>query len=103
MQYESKPVSAAEEPKRSPVDTSIQGVAKAVNELTDSFGRTYERLNYPGFVSVLGAILVFVPLALSKTVFVNTPIEEQKLYVFSGVGFVVIGAFWITIQNLLIY
>jgi hypothetical protein len=39
-------------------DKTIESVAHAVNSLARPFAETYEKLNYPGYVSVLGAILV---------------------------------------------
>ena len=84
-------------------DDSIKLITDAVNELSYSFGGIYERLNYPGFVSVLGAILVFFPLFLRKLPILNLTNDEQKLYVIVGALFVVLGAVWITIQNILIY
>jgi hypothetical protein len=90
-------------PDPNAVDKSIGGITASVNALTESFTKTYERLTYAGFVSVFGAILVFVPLVLGKTPFISATIEEQRLYVLSGVIFVLVGASWMTIQNLLIY
>jgi hypothetical protein len=84
-------------------DESITRIASAVNILTENFGRTYERLNYPGFVSVLGGLLVFLPFCLGRLVLVSITFEEQQLYVVSGGLFVIIAAAWITIQNVLIY
>lgn len=84
-------------------DESFSRISSAINELSESFGRNYERLNYPGFVSVLGAILVFTPLILRSIPFVNVTMEEQRLYVVSGVAFVILAAIWISVQNLLAY
>jgi hypothetical protein len=84
-------------------DSSIERITSAVDKLTESFGQTYERLKYAGFVSVLGAILVFVPLAMKNIPLVHIDVEEQRLYVTAGVGFVLIAAAWISLQNLLVY
>ena len=80
-------------------DESIKSITEVVNELSENFGRTYERLNYPGFVSVLGALLVFVPLLLRR----GYTVGEEILFVASGVLFGFFAACWISIQNLLIY
>jgi hypothetical protein len=97
----------AEEPKSKDTsgitDDSINRIILSVNNLSEGFGRIYERLNYPGFVSVFGAILVFVPLFLGKLPLLGLSTEEQKVYVIIGALFIVIGASWITIQNILIY
>jgi hypothetical protein len=84
-------------------DDSIKRITSAVNELSEKFGGVYERLNYPGFVSVFGAILVFIPLFLGKLPLFGLTFDEQKLYVIVGTSFVALGAIWITIQNALIY
>jgi len=84
-------------------DVSITRIASAVNALTEDFGRTYEKLNYPGFVSVLGGLLVFLPFCIGRFAFTSISIKEQRLYVFSGALLVVLAAAWINIQNFLIY
>jgi uncharacterized membrane protein len=81
-------------------DKTIAGIAGVVNGLSEGFGRSYERLNYPGFVSVLGAVLVFSPLVLGRLAFA---VPEPRLYVVAGVLFVLFAACWISIQNVLIY
>lgn len=85
------------------VDISIGGITNSVNALSESLSKTYEKLNFAGFVSVFGAILVFVPLVLGRTPIISASPEEQRLYVVSGVVFVLVGALSIAIQNLLIY
>ena len=74
------------------VDNAIGGITRSVNALTESFSNTYEKHNYAGFVSVLGAILIFVPLVLGRTPSITFRFEEQRLYVLAGVVFVLIGA-----------
>lgn len=84
-------------------DESINLITNAVDNLSQTFGRNYERLNYAGFVSVFGAILVFLPLFIGKLPVFSLTTEERTLYVVVGAIFVALGAGWITVQNVLIY
>jgi hypothetical protein len=72
-------------------DDSIKVITSAVNDLSKTFGSVYERLNFSGFVSVFGAILVFFPLFFGKLPFFSFAIDEQQLYVTAGTMFVVLG------------
>jgi hypothetical protein len=84
-------------------DDSIRVITSAVNDLSETFGRVYQRLNFSGFVSVYGAILVFFPLFFGKLPYFSFTIDEQQLYVAAGTMFVVLGAVGIIIVNTLIY
>jgi hypothetical protein len=84
-------------------DESIKGITSAVNDLSKTFGDIYARLNYAGFVSIFGAILVFLPLFLGKLPLFDLTTEERTLYVFVGTVFVTMGAAWIAIHNVIIY
>jgi len=84
-------------------DAAIESVAKAVNALTKPFAETYERVNYPGYLSVLGAALVVLPLLSNGLPWLQLTPDDQRLYVVAGAAFVIVAGAWISLQNVLIY
>src|SRR2546423_10303806 len=82
---------------------AVDQTMNVVNHLAEGFGAIYARLNYPGYVSVLGAILIFWPLATRRIPGIEMEQKEQLLYVISGAFFILLGAAWLSVQNLLIF
>ena len=71
-------------------DETIESVAKVVDSLTKPFAETYEKGNYPGYLSVLGALMIFIPLLSNGFRLFTLSTESQRLYVIVGAALIVI-------------
>ena len=101
-------ITAPHDPRRpeeidASVDNSISRIADTIEHLNKAFTKSYTALNYAGFVTVAGMVLVTISLALGKIPFLNLTFDEQKLYVLVGAGFVLLGMVAISLKNLFIY
>lgn len=85
------------------LDHVLGPITEVVNSLSRPFTHTYDKLNYPGFVSVFGAVLVFLPLVVTLSTLSELSFDETRLFILTGASFVLTGAAWISFQNLLTY
>lgn len=84
-------------------DPTVASIAAAVSAITRPFADIYEKANYPGYISILGATLAVLPLLSNIVPWLRLDHDAQRLYLFAGASLVVVAGAWICLQNLLAY
>ena len=84
-------------------DPTVKSIADAVSAITKPFAEVYEKVNYPGYISILGAALAVLPLLSNVVPWLHLDTEGQRLYVYAGITLVIAAGAWICLQNLLVY
>jgi cytochrome c biogenesis protein CcdA len=78
-------------------------IMRSLGGIAGRFEETYARLSYAGYVAVLGAVLIFVPLVTRCIPIIQLEPNEQLIYVVAGTFFILLGATSLSVHNIMVF